>query len=113
VSTLFFLLIAVWIALTQSIDVIDLSVGVAGSAGIAFLQRHLFPSIHIPSILELIGRAHLLLLFLLIVLWRFISSTVYTCRLILLKLLMQNAAILAIRPACTPRRSLRALALTP
>ena len=82
-STLFVLLFLTWIALTQSADVVILSIGVAAAAGITLLQHHLFPSIHIPSLRMLIGRVHLLVEFMAVLVWRFITSTLYTCWLIL------------------------------
>ena len=82
-STLFLLLVFVWIALTQSTNIISISIGVVGAAGITLLQHHLFPSIHIPSFTRLLGRLHLLVLFVFVLSWRFASSTLYTCGLIL------------------------------
>ena len=82
-SMLFLLLILVWIALTHSTDLIILSIGVAGSAAIALLQHRLFPLIHIPSLARVASRIHLLLLFSIVLVWRFITSTLYTCGLIL------------------------------
>lgn len=82
-STLFLLLVLVWIALVQSTDVIILSIGLAAAIAITFLQHHLFPSIHIPSLAKLVGRTHFLIAFVVVLLWRFIISTLYTCGLIL------------------------------
>jgi multisubunit Na+/H+ antiporter MnhE subunit len=81
-STVFLLLVLVWVALTQTVDVAILSVGIGASAGITLLQHHLFPSIHIPSLVRLLGRLHLLILFVAVLAWRFITSTLYTCGLI-------------------------------
>ena len=82
-STVFVLLVAVWISLTQSFTAVGISVGVIGAAGITLLQHHLFPSIHVPSLGMILSRAHLVLLFVVVLLWRFVSSTLYTCWLIL------------------------------
>lgn len=82
-STLFLLLVLVWIALTQSTDPLTLLIGVAGSAAITFLQHHLFPSIHVPSLGRVASRIHVFLLFFVVLVWRFIASTLYTCVLIL------------------------------
>jgi len=82
-STVFLLLVFVWVALTQTVDVAILSVGIGASAGITLLQHHLFPSIHIPSLVRLLGRLHLLILFVAVLSLRFMISTLYTCRLIL------------------------------
>ncbi len=84
-STLFLLLVLVWIALVQSTDAVILLIGVAVAIGITLLQQHLFPSIHIPSLGRLVGRIHLLLTFVAVLLWRFIVSTLYTSGLILSK----------------------------
>jgi len=82
-STLFLLLVLVWIALTQSADPLTLFIGVSGSAAITFLQHHLFPSVHIPSLGKVASRIHLFLLFFVVLVWRFITSTLYACGLIL------------------------------
>ena len=82
-STLFLLLVLVWIALTQSVDVLTLSTGVVGAAGITLLQHHLFPSIHVPSLARVLSRVHLVFLFVAVLVWRFVSSTLYTCWIIL------------------------------
>lgn len=82
-STLFLLLVLVWVALTQSTNVAILAIGTAAAALITLLQHHLFPSIHIPSLVRLLGRLHLLILFLAVLSLRFIISTLHTCRLIL------------------------------
>ena len=81
-STLFLLLVLVWITLTQSVDHLTLSIGVVGAAGITLLQHHLFPSIHVPSLARMLSRVHLVLFFVAVLSWRFISSTLYTCWLI-------------------------------
>jgi len=82
-STVFVLLVAVWISLTQSIDAVSISVGVIGAAGITLLQHHLFPSIHVPSLAKVVMRVHLFLLFTVMLAWRFASSTLYTSWIIL------------------------------
>jgi len=82
-STLFLLLVLVWIALTQSGNVAILAIGIAAAVLITLLQHHLFPSIHIPSLLRLLGRLHLLILFVAVLSLRFTISTLHTCRLIL------------------------------
>ena len=82
-STVFVLLIAVWISLTQSFTAVSISVGVIGAAGITILQHRLFPSVHVPSFTRLLSRLHLLVLFVFVLFWRFVSSTLYTCWLIL------------------------------
>jgi multisubunit Na+/H+ antiporter MnhE subunit len=82
-STLFLLLLLLWIALTQSIDVVVLGLGVGFSVAIMLLQHYLFPSIHVPSLGKLLSSMHLLVAFIVVLIWRFTVSTLYTCRLIL------------------------------
>ncbi len=82
-STVFVVLVAVWISLTQSFTAVDISVGVIGAAGITLLQHHLFPSIHVPSLAMILSRTHLVLLFVAVLVWRFVVSTLYTCWIIL------------------------------
>jgi multisubunit Na+/H+ antiporter MnhE subunit len=82
-STLFLLLVLLWIALTQSVDIGILCIGVGLSIAITMVQRFLFPFIHVPSIGRLLVRIHLLACFIAVLMWRFAISTLYTSRLIL------------------------------
>ncbi len=75
-------LIAVWLALARSADLTQLVLGVLIAGGIVLLQRRLFPVLN-PLFSSLLRRPHRLVVFLGILLWRFVASTIYTSRLIL------------------------------
>ncbi len=82
-STLLLLLSLLWISLTQSVEIGTICIGAGLSMAITVVQRFLFPSIHVPSIGKLLVRIHLLVAFIVVLIWRFITSTMYTCGLIL------------------------------
>ena len=75
-------LFAVWIALTRRFEPAVLLIGAIAAAGVAFLQRYLFPQVNL-SLRALVRRPHQVFLFIVLLLWRFIASTVYTSYIIL------------------------------
>ena len=71
-----------WIALSRSLDPLQVSIGVAASLGVVLLQRTLFPEVQ-PFVSSLLRRPHALVLFILTLLARLAVSTIYTSWLIL------------------------------
>ena len=71
-----------WIALSRSLDPLQVSIGVAVSVGVVLLQRTLFPRVE-PFVSSLFRRPHALALFILTLLARLVISTIYTSWLIL------------------------------
>ena len=71
-----------WIALSRSLDPLQVSIGVAVSLGVVLLQRTLFPEVQ-PFVSSLLRRPHALVLFILTLLARLAVSTIYTSWLIL------------------------------
>ena len=75
-------LFGVWIALTRRFDPLSISVGGLVAAGVALLQWRLFPRVN-RALLALFRRPHQLVLFIGLLLWRLVASTLYTSYVIL------------------------------
>jgi len=71
-----------WLALSQSLDVLSAVVGIVIALGIALLQRRLFPGVA-PFVSSLLRRPLQLFAFGATLLWRLVLSTLYTSWLIL------------------------------
>ena len=75
-------LLGCWLALSRGVDLPHLLVGILAVAIVVLVQRRLFPSFaSLPALL--LRRPHWLLAFLVVFVYRFISSTLSTCWLIL------------------------------
>jgi len=75
-------LLGCWLALSRGVDLPRLLAGGLAAAIVVLVQRRLFPSFaSLPSLL--LRRPHWLLAFLVVFVYRFVSSTLSTCRLIL------------------------------
>jgi len=75
-------LFAVWIALARRFEPAVFLAGAIAAAGVALLQRYLFPQVNL-SLRALTRRPHQVFLFIALLLWRFVASTVYTSCVIL------------------------------
>lgn len=75
-------LMFVWFALARSTAPAVIAIGAASAIGVTLLQRLLFPRIHLPTISLVVTRFPQLVAFGFVLIWRFIASTLYTCRLI-------------------------------
>lgn len=76
-------LIGLWVALTRSADLAHLLIGVLATCLVVLVQHHLFPTLN-PLSSSLLRRPQWLFAFFVTLCVRFITSTIYTCRLILL-----------------------------
>jgi len=78
----FIWLFGIWIAASRRFDPAALLIGGLTAAGVALLQARLFPRVN-RSLTALVRRPHRTLLFIAVLLWRFIASTLYTSFVIL------------------------------
>jgi len=78
----FFALFYVWVALARRFDPSILIIGALAATGVVLVQRYLFPRVNL-SLGSLARRPLQVVLFIGLLLWRFVTSTLYTSYVIL------------------------------